>query len=51
MNTKSKQDQKKNRQPQTGQTQGSAHSHGAGKRGQNPRTLHEQELPELRMTR
>jgi hypothetical protein len=49
MNTKSKQDQKKNRRPQAGQAQ-EARAQGA-KRGQNSRTLHEQELPESRMTR
>jgi hypothetical protein len=49
MNTKSKQDQKKNRRQQAGQTQ-DVRAQGA-KRGQNSRVLHEQELPELRMTR
>jgi hypothetical protein len=49
MNTKSKQDQKKNRRPQAGQTQ-QAQAQGA-KRGRDSRMLHEQELPELRMTR
>jgi hypothetical protein len=45
MNTKTKQDQKKNQRRETRQ------EHGPKKQGRNPNMFHEQELPETRLTR